>query len=309
MTAAPAPLPSGIAAHVASYGGTRWLDTLPELLAGLCARWGLEPGRPFTGGSCSWAAPVRTADGAHAVLKVSWPHRESRGEAAALRHWAGDGAIRVLAESAADSAMLLEACDPGTKLRDHDSPAEERLVRAARLLSGLHGREPRAGLGLERIVDVMDEWAELVVRRMAEFRPGYDPHLVAAAVELLRGLPRSAGREVVVHGDFNPGNVLAARRMPWLAIDPKPMTGDPGYDPCPLVMQVDPPMRHPEPDKVARHRFGLVADIMGEPADRLAAWAFARLVESAFDLLNVGRAADAEAAIAKARLLADQAGV
>lgn len=308
MTVAPAPLPDGIADNVASYGGADWLAALPGLLADLCARWELEPGRPFTGGSCSWAAPVRTADGAHAVLKVSWPHREARGEPAALRHWAGDGAIRLLAESAADCAMLLEACVPGTRLADHPAPAEERLTSASVLLTGLHGRAVPGDLGLERVADVMDEWAGLTIERMDRLRPGYDPHLVASAVELLRTLPRSATRDVVVHGDFNPGNVLGAGRLPWLAIDPKPMAGDPGYDPCPLVMQVDDPMRYPAPGKVLRHRFGLVADVTGEPVDRLTAWAFARLVESAFDRLNVGMRGHADQ-MAQATVLAGLAGV
>ena len=34
----------------------------------------------------------------------------------------------------------------------------------------------------------------------------------------------------LLHGDFHPGNVLAAHRRPWLAIDPKPWVGDPAFD-------------------------------------------------------------------------------
>ena len=34
----------------------------------------------------------------------------------------------------------------------------------------------------------------------------------------------------LLHGDLHPGNVLAARRRPWLAIDPKPVVGDPAFD-------------------------------------------------------------------------------
>ena len=31
--------------------------------------------------------------------------------------------------------------------------------------------------------------------------------------------------------DLHAGNVLAARREPWLMIDPKPFIGDPAFDP------------------------------------------------------------------------------
>jgi streptomycin 6-kinase len=42
--------------------------------------------------------------------------------------------------------------------------------------------------------------------------------------------PRRGGDAVLLHTDLHAGNVLAARRERWLAIDPKPYVGDPGYD-------------------------------------------------------------------------------
>ena len=75
---------------------------------------------------------------------------------------------------------------------------------------------------------------------------GTDPGILSLGIDLLHLLPRSADRHVVVHGDFNPGNVLAARRAPFLAIDPKPMVGDPAYDPWSLVAQLDWPFRLPD---------------------------------------------------------------
>ena len=70
-------------------------------------------------------------------------------------------------------------------------------------------------------------WAELAEERMDRLRPGYDAGLVAEGGRALRELPGSASRSVVVHGDFNPGNVLSDAPR-WLAIDPKPMNDDPG---------------------------------------------------------------------------------
>ena len=35
---------------------------------------------------------------------------------------------------------------------------------------------------------------------------------------------------MLLHTDLHAGNVLAAKREPWLAIDPKPYVGDPVYD-------------------------------------------------------------------------------
>jgi streptomycin 6-kinase len=47
---------------------------------------------------------------------------------------------------------------------------------------------------------------------------------------LLRALPRSGGDAPLLHTDLHAGNVLAAEREPWLAIDPKPYIGDPACD-------------------------------------------------------------------------------
>ena len=55
-------------------------------------------------------------------------------------------------------------------------------------------------------------------------------------MELLRNLPRTAQRNVVLGTDLHAGNVLAAEREPWLVIDPKPYVGDPAYDPVQYML-------------------------------------------------------------------------
>ncbi|MTE21610.1 phosphotransferase [Streptomyces sp. TRM43335] len=292
-------------------GGSAWLGRLPELVRELAERWEVTPGEPFAKGSCSWVAPVRRADGSEAVLKVSWPHREAAGEGEALRLWDGRGAVRVYAHDAERYALLLERCVPGTELGDAGgAPAEERLLVGARLLRELWSVPVPSDTGLERMADVTAGWAEVAEERAARLRPsGFDPALVALGVRLLRELPATADREVVAHGDLNPGNVLASRRG-WLAIDAKPMVGDPLYDPWPLIEQIDDPFARPDPRPPVAARCALVADALGVDAARLQAWAVARRVESA--LWTVDRTGDAESGVAimrEARIVADLAGL
>ena len=47
-----------------------------------------------------------------------------------------------------------------------------------------------------------------------------DPGLARAGIALFRALPQSAGRQVLLCTDLHGDNVLAARRAPWLVIDP-----------------------------------------------------------------------------------------
>jgi streptomycin 6-kinase len=259
-----------------------WRSQLPRLVPDYTRRWNLRLGTPFTGGSASFTAPATTPDGTPAVLKLSWPHREADFEADALQWWDGRGAVRLLQQDRRHYALLIERCEPGLRLGDHhELAADRRLIVAAELLAGLWRTGVPETAPYERVADVTAEWADLAARRMETIRPPYDPGLVAQGVDLLRSLPTSATRTVIVHGDFNPGNILSATRCPWLVIDPKPMIGDPGYDLAPLVLQVDDPFRHSDVRAVLRTRFGLVSDALGEPVDRLVAWSVARGVEAA----------------------------
>ncbi|MEZ0073264.1 aminoglycoside phosphotransferase family protein [Planotetraspora sp. GP83] len=290
--------------------GQSWLARLPSLVEELRERWSLRLGAPFHGGSCSWVAPARLPDGSMVVLKVSWPHREAAGEAEALRWWNGRGAVWVHRHDEESYALLVERCEPGGPLGCADQlQAEERLLLGAEVLGELWRVPPPEETGLERLGDVAGEWADLVEARMDRLRPGFDPGLVAHGARLLRELPATATREVVVHGDFNPGNVLAAQRRPWLAIDAKPMIGDPGYDPWPLLGQIDRPFAYPDPRRPLASRFALVADALGEDERRMRAWAVARRVETALWAVEHGDSAGAWEAMGEARVLADLTGM
>ncbi|MFZ0214664.1 MAG: aminoglycoside phosphotransferase family protein [Candidatus Dormiibacterota bacterium] len=257
-----------------------WLRRLPDLVRRLETRWAVRTGQPYEGGTSSWAAPATMSDGTPAVLKVAWPHREARGESIGLLWWGGEGAPIVYATEPSVYAVLMERCDPGVSLAVADLSPEDGLRAAATVLRKLWVVPPD-GHGLERLHDVCAEWAMTVRDRQQALHPPFDPGLVTLGAHLLEYLPASASREVLVHGDANPTNFLAAARQPWLLIDAKPMVGDPGYDVAPLVLQLASPLHEPHPARVLYQRFGLLADALGEPIERLLAWSVARSVEYA----------------------------
>lgn len=287
-----------------------WRASVPCRLARAAERWDLRSGEPYTGGSVSHVVPVLLPDGGDAVLKLSLPHREAEHEAAALAWWDGAGAVRLLAVDPDDPFVLLvERCDPGTRLAERDDlPTDDRLRTAGVLLTRLWAAGVPEDAPFASIAEVTTGWAALAEDRMRELAPPFDPGLVRRGTDLLRDLPSTASRSVVVHGDANPGNVLAAGREPWLVIDPKPMTGDPAYDLCPLLVQVDDPFRCAEPLRVVRERVAVLADVTGEPADRIAAWCTARLVESALWSVSRGALDDGLDAMARAAVVDRLAG-
>ena len=77
--------------------------------------------------------------------------------------------------------------------------------------------------------------------------------------------------------------MLAADREPWLAIDPKPMDGDPHYEPAPLLWNRWDELADAGPglrDGV-RRRFHAVVDAAGLDEDRARDWVVVRMVLNA----------------------------
>lgn len=276
-------IPAHLAATAVAWEGDRarvWLARLPALVREAAEAWDLVMGPPFEpGGNISWVAPARRRhDDADAVLKLQLPHPESAPEAQALAAWAGDGAVRLLAADADRAALLLERCRPGSALGDEPHPFAAAETGAA-LGARLHAVAPPAGL--PALGGVLDAWASELEDRLARLGaedPGGGPGPARRALEIMRTRPGECTRPVLLHGDLNPTNVLAAARAPWLAIDPKPMVGDPAYDGARLVTQPD-PLLHADPAAVVAGRLDRVADALGVERGRLAEWCLVGAVE------------------------------
>ncbi len=244
-----------------------WLALLPATIRELEARWSLTLGPPFDGkeGSCAWVAPVVRRDGVRAVLKLGLPHMEATHEIQALRFWDGDPAVLLLEADADLNAMLLEACEPGTVLRE--LPEEEQDVVIAGLLKRLW-RKPEAPHPFRPLSAMTLRWA---VETNASSAVWPDAGLVREGLRLLEELPNTSSDPVLLATDLHAGNVLRAQRQPWLVIDPKPFVGDRAYDAtqhlfnCPRRMLSD-------PDTTIR-RF---ADLLEIDPQRVRRWMFAR---------------------------------
>ncbi|WP_219418729.1 aminoglycoside phosphotransferase family protein [Pseudonocardia nigra] len=276
------PLPVALADAVAQEDSperTDWLARLPELVRALAVRWSLTVGPPYQpGGVASWVAPARDASGRDVVLKVGWSHFESAHEADGLAAWDGRGAVRLhdVHVDGPTTALLLERCVPGTTLRAALPEPEQDEVVAALLRKLWH--EPGAGHPFRPLASMCDAWADAFDEDYAG-RPGdLDPGIARAAMDLFRGLPRDAGPHLLLVTDLHADNVLAARREPWLLIDPKPYVGDPTYDVlqhllnCRDRLVADP--------RGSVRRMAALADVDAERAER---WLFARAVQQSLD--------------------------
>jgi streptomycin 6-kinase len=228
-------IPDDLAQAAAKEGRGDWLAGLPALVAQIAADWQVETGDPFLpGGATAWVAPARDHGGKDFVLKVCWRHPEAVHEADGLRAWAGAGAVRLYQanERAAATVPLLERCRPGTQGRA--SPPDEHDLAIAGPLRRLW-REPPPGHCFRPLSDMCDYWVSRYEQRSTAEQGCLDAPLAREGIRLLRELPRSGGDALLLHTDLQAGNVLAAEREPWLAIDPKPYVGDPADRGMPFV--------------------------------------------------------------------------
>jgi streptomycin 6-kinase len=258
--------------------GARWLTTLPALRAEVARAWDLRLGEPYPL-SYHWVAPAMRADGTAAVLKLGVPSADHLPvEVATLDCWGGAGAVRLLAYEPAWGALLLERADPGTPasaiVPARDAEATEAILGVMRRL---HATPVPDGV----LPDLESQGAAFAAHLRAY--PGDDPlprHLVERAGRLFDELCASAPARVVLHGDLHHDNVLRAEREPWLAIDPHGVVGDPGYEAGAVVYNPDPDRRDDELVALAPARIERLADGMGQPAERILAWAFVKAVLS-----------------------------
>lgn len=251
-------------------GARAWLDELPSLLAGVAAAWQLELWEQLHhDGYCSVAFHVLTGDGAPAVLKLSLPDEEARFEAAALARWDGDGAVRLHRASDDGFALLLEPCIPGHDL--WTANAVDQVEVLVDLLPRMW-RLPGTDDPFPEVSDTVARW----VPRMTELARAIDvPQTVADdvrawALELDQDAPRR-----LLHGDLHPGNILAAERVPWLAIDPKPWIGDPAFDLAQVLVNwvwAD-STAVGAPERMLRRRAEALAERLALSVDRVLRWA------------------------------------
>jgi len=210
--------------------GSAWLEALPDVLADCASRWSLVLGEPFGEAFESLAVPARRADGMAAVLKIAFRGHENRFEAAALRHWGGDGAVWLLDYDEQRNALLLEQAQPGTPLADESS--DTALEVYADLLPRLW--KP-AGRPFRTVADEAAWWAGELQRDWELAGRPFERELLDVALQALHDLPPTQGEIVLVHQDLHAGNVLRATRQPWLVIDPKPMLAEREFSLAPIV--------------------------------------------------------------------------
>jgi streptomycin 6-kinase len=271
-----------VRARLAHQGeaGARWIQRLPTILATCEERWNLTMSAPFPNLSYHYVASATRADGSPVVVKVCSPTGEFAQESEALRLFAGHGMVQLLERDDDNEAMLLEALVPGILL----SQVEDDTTATALAASVM--RQLWRPVPAKHPFPTIADWGRGFVRLRAHYADGYGPfppRILDEAETLFVELTASMDAPMLLHGDLHHGNMLAAQRRPWLAIDPKGLIGEPAYETGALLRNPLPQLlQTPQPGRVLARRIAQLAEELDLDRGRIRGWALAQAVLSAW---------------------------
>ncbi len=261
--------------------------TISDFFGTHLSRWHLVPdGEPIVTHS-SRLLPVRK-DGVPAMLKIATELHEKSGWVL-MTWWDGRGAARVLAYD--DDALLLErALGSRSLLHMAQNGQDDDASRImCRVIAELHA--PRPNKPLPDLIP-LEHWFRELEPGAAKYG-GIFEVCAATARELL-----STQREhIPLHGDIHHTNILDFEARGWLAIDPKRLIGERGFDYANLFCNPELPTAK-NADRFHR-QLAVVLAATGQERRRLLQWILAYAGLSAVWFLDDGMPAETDLAVAQ----------
>jgi streptomycin 6-kinase len=275
-------IPKSLIERVERVHGARgyaWFEELPALLDECGKRWSLTLGQPFANLSYNFVLPATSSDGVQLVLKLGVPCQELFTEAAALGVFQGVGAVQLLDHDAARGVLLMERVVPGTALHQLQSETQATQT-AARLMRELWRPPPET-----HAFPSLAIWFRALAQLRNNFAGGcgpFPPKLIEKAEGIFAELEASADRNVILHGDLHHENILFSAKRGWLAIDPKGICGEPGYEGGSFMLnQLPAGASQSATMKVLEQRLVIFSEELAITQRRLARWSFCHAVLSA----------------------------
>jgi streptomycin 6-kinase len=232
------------------------------------SRWKLTPDGYVIVTRSSRLLPVRRGD-ERLMLKIALEDEERAG-VRLLAWWGGEGAVRVL-ELDGD-ALLMERAAGHRSLaemarHDGDDEATRILCETAGVLHAPKSEPPPVLVPLAIWFRALDQAAEM------------HGGILRVAAMTARNLLSSPEEVVVLHGDLHHGNVLDAGPRGWLAIDPKGLIGERGFEFANLLRNPDARVAM-SPGRFER-RAAVIAQVAQVDRTRLLQWTLALIGLSA----------------------------
>ena len=229
-------------------------------------RWGLTPdGEPVETHTSQLLPVVVIRDGQKAILKITDDDSERIG-CELMVWWNGNGAAKVLAHAA--GAILLERATGTESLADMSWTGND--AQACRIICHAASRLHLSRNASTPALTPLHHW-------FRDLAPAAKKHggILTRCSAVANVLLSSPHDEVVLHGDLHHGNILDFGTRGWLAIDPKGLLGERGFDYANIF--TNPDLAEPtrpvaiEPERFTQ-RVNIVSEIARIERQRLLMW-------------------------------------
>ncbi|MCZ4501162.1 MAG: 3-kinase [Marmoricola sp.] len=253
--------------------------------------WSLTVDGEPTITSSSYLLPVKQ-NSIQLMLKIALVAEEKRGNLLMV-WWRGEGAACVFKHD--NEGLLLERASGSRVLTSLSQQGQDDLAShiICQVAAKLHAHKDRTPPNL---VPLNDWFTDLCTRA-----DNYGGILSEAAV-VANGLLANPQDRTILHGDLHHQNILDFDDRGWLAIDPKGLVGERGFDFANILCNPTHSVAT-SPDRFA-HQLTVIADQAQLDRKRLQAWVLAWAGLSAIWSLQNGD--DSSTALAVAALAANE---
>jgi streptomycin 6-kinase len=257
------------------YGdrANKWLSQLPDLVTHLAREWGLSHLLVVQDLSYNFVMAGNQRD-KKIILKFGLDQDAISQEAAALRAFDGYGCVKLLDYNQEYNALLIEHVEPGHSLKSMFPNNEENSIDiACQVMKRLHNAPVPPSGQCRRLEDwflaLSETW----------HLPAH--HLKKSSIQV-KYLLETAPQSVLLHGDLHHDNILAHGDHGWLAIDPKGIVGDPGYEASVFIYNpITSLSDHPQAKDIMAARIKRFSEQLNYPEQRLRDWCYVQAVLSA----------------------------
>ncbi|MGW4720923.1 aminoglycoside phosphotransferase family protein [Nocardia sp. NPDC004260] len=271
------PIPAGLIESQFTYAGEAgraFIAALPARIEELLQRWQLRVDGPSMHGMAALVLPVVLPDGGPAAIKFQHLDQETEGEPEALGLWAGRGAARLLDYDNQTGTLLLERLDSDRMLSTMCDRGTAHTRQAVLVIAELLARltAVTAPAGMRRLGDIAAQMVTDLPHALTVVGDPAERALLDRCGGAVREVMGEPG-EQLLHWDLHFENVLAGDREPWLAIDPKPLAGDPGFE-------LFPALDNSFDAGDVLWRFDAMTEILGLDRQRAKAWTLGRVLQN-----------------------------
>jgi len=262
--------------------GAAWLNTIPGLLEKYSVEWNVKLLRTHPNLSYNFVVEASSKAYGRVFIKLSVPGLEVESEILALKHFDGNGCVRLLEHSIDDGIFLLEKVEPGSTLAEytHNGRDSEAVVICTEVIKRLHSSSTpeKRMLSVDSLEDRLPGFQSL----KAQVRKGEAPfeiQILEHAEEEYASLLSSTQKKVLLHGDLHHFNLLSSTQSGWLAIDPQGVIGDPAFEVAAFIRNPFPGiMKLNDVRTLMKCRIESFSELLEMDRRRILGWSFAQTI-------------------------------